>query len=210
MIELNLLERKAPVKLPTVLGVDLNSLNFKLIGIALVIFFVPEAYLSGVWEEKIEVMKQEIVKVKKEEEEVNKELGDKGSIKAQLEAYNNQVEKLKERSAQVDNILKEKTNPRSILEKVARSLSDEIWFDRLSINAGNEMIIQGGAYSGAGIASYRVIGQFVNLLNESPYFNGSVTIATQSLADEQIDGIKLKYDKFEIRAKIKNFDTFSR
>lgn len=210
MIELNLLERKAPLKLPSILGVDLNTLNFKFLFIAVIIYYIPGMYLESYLSKDIEELNVQIATISTQEQQLSSELGTKGDIRAQLDAYNNQVEKLKARSVSVDNILKERTNPRSVLEKIARSMSDEIWFDTLSINENKELSIVGGAYTPQGVASYRVIGQFVNLLNDSPFFNGTVTISSQNQIEEDIDGVKLAYDKFEVKAQIKKFDAFIR
>lgn len=210
MIELNLLERKAPLKLPVVLGVDLNTLNFRLLGLAFVIYYIPGMYFESAWNEEIATLNQELQTLGAQDQKLQEELGDKGDIRDQLDAYNKQVEKLKERSLQVDNILKERTNPRAVFEKIARSMSDELWFDSLSLASTRDLIITGGAYTSQGAASYRVIGQFVNLLNDSPFFNGTVTISSQNQQEEEIDGVKLMYDKFEVKAQVKNFDAFIR
>lgn len=210
MIELNLLERKAPLKLPVVLGVDLNTLNFRLLALAFVIYYVPGMYFESTWNEEIASLNQEMQSLGSQDQKLQEELGDKGDIREQLDAYNKQVEKLKERSLQVDNILKERTNPRAVFEKIARSMSDELWFDSLSLAPTRDLVITGGAYTSQGAASYRVIGQFVNLLNDSPFFNGTVTISSQNQQEEEIDGVKLIYDKFEVKAQVKNFDAFIR
>ncbi len=210
MIELNLLERKAPLKLPVVLGVDLNTLNFRLLALAFVIYFVPGIYLDSMWSDELVTLNEEVQTLTAQDQKLQSELGDKGDIRGQLDAYNKQVEKLKERSVQVDSILKERTNPRAVFEKIARSMSDEIWLDNLSLTNSNELSITGGAYTPQGTASYRVIGQFVNLLNDSPFFNGTVTISSQNQQESEIDGSKLIYDKFEVKAVIKNFDVFVR
>lgn len=210
MIELNLLERKAPLKLPIVLGVDLNTLNFKLLGLAFVVYYVPGIYYESEWDAEIAKTQEENQSLVVQEQQIQSELGDKGDIREQLDGYNKQVEKLKERSLQVDAILKERSNPRAVLEKIARSMSDEIWIDNLSLTSNKELLIIGGAYTPQGTASYRVIGQFVNLLNDSPFFNGTVTISSQNQQESEIDGIKLMHDKFEVKAQVKNFDAFIR
>lgn len=210
MIELNLLERKAPLKLPVVLGVDLNTLNFRLLGLAFAIYYLPGMYFESAWDEEIVTLQSEVQTLTQQDQKLQEDLGDKGDIREQLDAYNKQVEKLKERSLQVDKILKERTNPRAVLEKVARSMSDEIWFDNLSLTSNRELIIGGGVYVAQGGASYRVIGQFVNLLNDSPFFNGTVTISSQNQQESDIDGVKLTIDKFEVKAQVKNFDAFIR
>lgn len=210
MIELNLLERKAPIKLPVVLGVDLNTFNFRLLALAFVIYYVPGMYLESTWDGEISGLQGELQTLNDQDKKLQEELGDKGDIRDQLDAYNKQVEKLKERSLQVDNILKERTNPRAVFEKIARSMSDEIWFDNLLLFANRELVISGGVYTNQGGASYRVIGQFVNLLNDSPFFNGTVTISSQNQHEDEVDGVKLNYDKFEVKAQVKNFDAFIR
>lgn len=210
MIELNLLERKAPLKLPVVLGVDLNTFNFRLLFVAFIIYYVPGMFVESTMDEEIATLTQEVQDLTTKDNKLKEELGDKGDIRSQLDAYNKQVERLKERSQQVDNILKERTNPRSVLEKIARSMSDEIWIDNLVLSANRELTIQGGAHTPQGVASYRVVGQFVNLLNDSPFFNNTVTISSQNQVEEDIEGIKLNYDKFEVKAQVKNFDAFVR
>ena len=41
MIKLNLLEKKKPFLLPVVLGIDLNAVNLKMLGLAIAIYYVP-------------------------------------------------------------------------------------------------------------------------------------------------------------------------
>jgi Tfp pilus assembly protein PilN len=210
MIELNLLERKAPMKMPVVLGVDLATLNFRFLFIAILLYYLPGYFLESFWVSEIENLTFASNQKTNELQKLNKDLGSKGDIQSKLDAYNNQVENLKIRSQQVDDILKERANPRSVLEKIARSLSDEIWFDTLEINEKRELIVIGGAHTPQGVASYRIIGQFVNLLNDSPFFNETVTIVSQNQVSEEVEGVKLNYDKFEIKAQVKNFDAFNR
>ena len=52
-------------------------------------------------------------------------------IKKQLTAYNSQVGRLQKRTEQVDKILKEKTNPRRLLERVARDIPTDMWIKRI-------------------------------------------------------------------------------
>ena len=52
MIELNLLEKKKPLVLPVVLGIDLNKIDIKMLGIAIVIYYLPSIVISSLYEEK--------------------------------------------------------------------------------------------------------------------------------------------------------------
>ncbi len=204
MIELNLLEKKQPLKLPVVLGVDLNVLNFKMLIIAAILFYVPEIYLKSYLEEQIAGETTNLQQMTEESLKITSEISKDSNVKTQLEAYNAQVEKLKSRSSQVDEILKIKTNPKKILEKIARSIPEDLWFDKLSINYDKELLISGGAFSA------RDIGDFITIVNDSPFFGNSITPTKQENKKEMMDGVNTNYEYFEIKGKIKNFDMRSR
>jgi Tfp pilus assembly protein PilN len=204
MIELNLLEKKQPFKLPDILGVDLNVLNFKMLIIATILFYVPEIYLKSYFEEQIANESTNLQNMTDESLRITSEINRDSNVKTQLEAYNAQVEKLKSRSSQVDEILKIKTNPKKILEKIARSIPEDLWFDKLSINYDKELLISGGAFSA------RDIGDFITIVNDSPFFGNSITPTKQENRKEMMDGVSTSYEYFEIKGKIKNFDMRSR
>lgn len=204
MIELNLLEKKAPLRLPSVLGLDLNGLNFKMIGIALFVYYIPEIFVRSHYEEKLIAEKDVVVQLTKQNEAISKEIGKNTNIKSQLEAYNGQVEKLKARSTQVDEILKIRTNPKKVLEKIARSIPDDLWFDLLKITDTKEVIIQGGSYSP------RNIGEFITAINDSPFFANSVAPTKQENKQDTHDGVSSSYELFELKGKIKNYDMRSK
>ena len=204
MIELNLLEKKQPLKLPSVLGMDLNDLNFKMIGVAVVIYYVPEIFIHSHYEDKIKEEQEALEHLTKENAKVTKEVGKNQNIKLQLEAYNKQVDKLKARSAQVDEILKIRTNPKKILEKIARSIPEDLWFDQLKISDTKELTISGGAYTP------RSIGEFITIINDSPFFSNSITPSKQENKQDTLDGSLTSYESFELKGKIKNYDLRSR
>lgn len=204
MIELNLLEKKQPLRLPVVLGVDLNNLNFKMIGFALFIYYVPEIFVHNYFEEKVSTENSVLEQLKTENQKITNEIGKNQNIKAQLDAYNKQVEKLKGRSAQVDEILKIRTNPKKILEKIARSIPDDLWFDELKINENKDISITGGAYTP------RSIGEFITIINDSPFFANSISPTKQENKQEILDGVSTSYETFELKGKIKNYEMRSR
>jgi len=204
MIELNLLEKKHPFRLPSILGMDLNSLNFKMIGFALFVYYVPEIFINSYLEDKLKQEQETLSKLTNENSKASQEIEKNSNTKAQLEAYNNQVQKLKERSKQVDEILKIRTNPKKILEKIARSIPEDLWFNKLTISENKDIAIVGGAYSP------RSIGEFITVINDSPFFANSITPARQENKQETIDGILSSYESFELKGKIKNYDMRSR
>lgn len=204
MIELNLLEKKEPLRLPTVIGVDLNNLNFKMLAVAAFIFYVPEIFVRSHFEDQVKTEEEELAKVTRDNDKITKEIGKNTNIKMQLEAYNKQVEKLKARSAQVDEILKIRTNPKKVLEKIARSIPEDLWFDQLKIDDNKDIHIYGGAYNS------RSIGEFITIINDSPFFGNTITPLKQENKKETLDGVLTSYEVFELKGKVKNYDMRSR
>jgi hypothetical protein len=200
VIELNLLEKKQPLKLPVVMGVDLNEMNLVMIVVAIIIYYVPGMFVDSYIEGKNKEIVTQIEEIKSKNDELKNEIGKNTQTREMLKAYQDQLDKLKSRSSQVDEILKIRTNPKKILEKIARSLSEDLWFETLVINAKNEIIITGGAYNS------RSLGEFITLMNDTPYLGGSLTPTKQENKQDQLDGVLTNYDIYELHGKIKNFD----
>jgi hypothetical protein len=200
MIELNLLEKKEPFKLPSVMGVDLNQINLVMMVIAILFYYIPPYIFVTFLESQHSSADEQIKELKEQGLKIQKQLEKNKEVKLELKAYQDQAEKLNARSKQVDEILKIRTNPRKVLEKIARSIPEELWFDQLMINNLNEIEIKGGTFSS------RSLGEFITSLNDSPFFNGSVTPTRQENKQEQLDGSMTNYDAFELKGKIKNYD----
>lgn len=204
MIELNLLEKKQPVVLPTVLGIDLNNLNLKMLGVALVIYYLPSVVVTGIYAERTTQADESLQALTNQNNKIKAELEKDANIKSQVDAYKLQVAKLQSRSNQVDEILKTRTNPKKILEKVARSIPEDVWFNRMAINDKNEISIEGGSYTP------RAVGEFITNINDSPYFGGSVTPVRQENKKETLDGVSTNYENFELKGRIINYDMRSK
>lgn len=204
MIELNLLEKKQPLVLPTVLGIDLNNLNLKMLGVALVIYYMPGFVTSSMFDDKINEFKSSLDHLTDQNTKLTKAIQKDNDIKTQVEAYKDQVVKLQKRSSQVDEILKTRTNPKKILEKIARSIPDDLWFDSMAINDKNEVIIKGGSFSP------RAIGEFITVINDSPYFGGSIIPSMQENKRETLDGVPTNYELYELKGRIINYDMRSK
>lgn len=200
MIELNLLEKKQPFVLPTVLGIDLNIINLKMLGVALVIYYLPGTINGIIFDDKITEVQAQLDQLNQQNSKLEKEIEKDADIKNQVSAYKTQVTRLQKRSNQVDEILKNRTNPKKILEKIARSIPEDVWFNSMYINEKNEILIKGGAYTP------RSIGEFISVINDSPYFGGSITPTMQENKKESLDGIQSNYESYELKGKIINYD----
>ena len=204
MIELNLLEKKQPIVLPTVLGIDLNNLNLKMLGVALALYYMPGIVIPQLYDSKLEEARASLDGLTSQNNKISTAISKDADIKNQVDAYKEQVNKLQKRSTQVDEILKTRTNPKKVLEKIARSIPEDVWFDNMVINDKNEVSIKGGAYSPRGI------GEFITAINDSPYFGGTITPSMQENKKETLDGITTNYESFELKGKIINYDMRSK
>lgn len=204
MIELNLLEKKEPFRMPIVLGIDLNELNLIMLMISVLIWIIPMIVVESRIESDKSVDTVELEQINKQLDTLKKYISKNAQIKEMLKAYQEQLERLKSRSSQVDEILKSKTNPKKILEKIARSVPDDLWFNELKITSSDEIQISGGSYSS------RSLGELITLMNDSPYFSGTITPSKQENKQETLDGVLTNYDVFELRGKIKSYDMRSK
>jgi len=206
MIEINLIEQKKHFKLPTVLGIDFAELNIKYLVVAVIIMYLPDLFLPDFYAEQLSVVNNNLNNINQKISKINKEIRSNDDVKKKLESFNQQVEKLKKRSQQVDQIIKTRTNPKKILERLARDIPEDVWLDRIEIKQDKSIIIEGGA------TSYKSIGNFISLANESTFFGKSLTLAKSST--KKLDETKTKektndqarIEAFTIEGKIETYD----
>lgn len=205
MIEINLVEKKKKFKAPVVLGMDLGKLPWKGIIVTYLIATFPHGYIQEYFDAELKKDEEEITKLNQEFRKLRSELVKNGNIKEQLDAFNKQIEKLKTRSEQVNKIIKAKTNPRFILEKMARTTPEDMWFNRLSIDDENKIAIEGAS------DSYTSIGDFIVNLNESPFFGRSLQLTDSKTEEEQAAGstISERKEVFKIEGKVEVYNPFS-
>jgi Tfp pilus assembly protein PilN len=202
MIEINLIEKKKGFKAPVIIGIDFAKLPYVRIGFMAILYYFGVPEIVSRWEEERAIFNERANKIQKELKAVENDLAKYKNIKSQLMAFNKQIEKLKLRSKQVDQIIQEKTNPKLLLEKIARSVPEDVWFDTMKISSKKEIEITGGS------ESYTSIGQFIVEANESPYFGKSLQLADTKTAMEKVQGVEVRIETFKINGRIDIFDPF--
>jgi len=204
VIKINLIERKKNSKPVVVLGVDVRTINFKLLFVAILIYYIPKNYMAGVWQEEIRSLDKEIEILDAQSKTVREDLKSFDGVKQELESYKRQIEKLRERSAQVDRILKEKTSPKRLLERMARVAPQDLWFDELTIQDDRSLFLKGGA------DSYKSIGDLIVTLNETPYFKNSLNLAKSETKTEVDGGREVRTESYEITGTVESFEIMGR
>ena len=200
MIEVNLIERKKGGKPVVVLGVDVRTINFKMLFVAILIYYVPKNVMQGQWADELAGVDRQIAKLDADSKAIQEDLKSFEGVKAELEAYNKQIEKLRERSVQVDRILKEKTSPKRLLERMARLSPQDLWFNELVIQEDRTFSLRGGA------DSYKSIGDLIVAMNETPFFKNTLNLVKSETMNEVEGGREIRTESFEIGGKVESFE----
>lgn len=182
------------------MGMDLTQVNLKMMGFAILFAYIPEIFIQDYFKETLQELDQQIEAKNKIVSKYRKELRGSKAVQEKLKAFNRQVKKLKERTQLVDKIFKEKTNPKKVLEKIAKSVPEDLWFDTLSIKEDKSVQIKGAANS------YKSIGNFISVANDSPYFSSTLMMADSKTATETVGSRETRIETFEIKGKVMNFD----
>lgn len=202
MIKINLLEQKKPFKMPVVLGIDFADLSIKGLVIVGLLSFIPDLFLYPSWIEEIKVLQTQINVLQSNNRKLQRDLKKNTGVKEKLAAFNKQVEKLQKRSVQVDLILKEKRNPSLVMEKIARKLPSDIWFNSFIIDEDKTIEIKGG-----GIL-YKSIGDFISSVNSAGFFDQPLSLTESKTLEEGRNG-EYRIQVFTIKGKIDKFDPWA-
>lgn len=203
MIEINLLNKKKGIELPVVMGIDLNQINWKFLFVAYMLTYTPGWFLKPEFDKEIQVVDSEIQILQKSLKKIKKDIGKNTNVEGQLEAFNRQVQKLKRRSSQVEEIIQDKTNPRKLLERIARDIPTDMWFSDLVISSTRTIEINGAS------ESYKSIGDFIISANDSQFFGKSLILTGSNTQTEEMpDGSERRVEQFNIKGNIRAYEPF--
>lgn len=202
MIEINLIQQKKKLKAPVILGVDLANLNFKFLAVAFLINFFAADYVKDYYLEEIKKIDQEVSKVRADLNKVKSKIRKNSFIKDKLNVYRKQISKLRQRSEQVDKIIKARTNPFLVLERIAKSAPSDLWFEELQVTRAGQVSIKGGANS------YQDIGLFINQVGTDPFFKELFQLKNSKTVEEKKSGFTIRVESFEVEGKINIYDPY--
>lgn len=198
MIEINLVQQKKKLKVPIILGIDIRDINLKVLILAIILYQLPGPILNPYFEKDFPQYEESIKKFKKEIAKIRKFLKKNEALNIQLKNYQDQFERLKTRTNQIDKIIQLRMNPKKMLENVARSIPEDMWLNTLLVDGVEEKI----EFSGESI-SYKSIGDFISFGNDSPYFSRSLSLADSKTVEKVIDGRKVRVQEYLIKGSYK-------
>lgn len=199
MIEINLIAQPKKFKMPTVLGVDLSIINIKLVVLAYVISVVGESYYHEYFDEQVKKYEEQTVELNKQLRGLRSSLTEAGDLRAELTTYNRQLERLRARTEQVRVIINQRTNPKPLLEKVARNLPADMWINLIEIRKDRTILLKGAA------ESYSSIGNFIIATNDSPFFD-DLNLAQSATEEVMENGVPRRIEAFEIQGRISSYE----
>ncbi|MFG1482234.1 PilN domain-containing protein [Halobacteriovorax sp. HFRX-2_2] len=206
MIEINLLEKKKPIELPVILGVDLNKVNKKSLLIAYALYYAMTSYLVPTFKNQNKDIQDQIVQQRATYNKIKKDVDSYGSLTEVMDAFTKRIEELKSREALVAQVMSKKSNPYKVLRGLSGSLNDDIWFNTLTIDDKKVIKIEGESIS------FSSVGDFINNVKELEYFiprNGfsSETFGMKELKEiqDQLYGENVTLQSFSIEGKVQSY-----
>ncbi len=200
MIEINLIKkRKVSTQSSQVMGINLTDVSIKGWIVALLVFFLPDFSIKVYWNKQIEEKRSISAKLETELRDYGSKIAEYASVKKQLDAYNEQMERLKKRSEQVSELLKSRSNPKKMLERIARNMPPDLWFDLLECDKDKNIIIKGKS------SSYKSIGNLITQANDSSFFGKTIVLASSNTKNDD-DNTSIRIEEFEIKGKVLTFD----
>ena len=199
MIEINLIEKKKPFKLPVVAGVDLNEINYKIFVVVYIINIVVENTLIPTFQEKINLIENERNVISAKKRKMEAKLKKNQSNSEMLQEFDKTVEKLKDREKQVQEVINQKSNPKNILSSITKIIPDDAWINELAVDGQKKITMRGETIK------YKSISEFFRKLNELAYFNGTVVIKNSETKMKNYAGKDFRLNEFNIEANITTY-----
>jgi Tfp pilus assembly protein PilN len=199
MIKINLLDKRRFKVSTKILGLKIQDLNLKFLAISLLTIYLTDLLDLAYFKGQAKNLDNSIAALREQDKELAKKLFEMKDLKKELDSYDGQMNRLKIIGEQVDKILKSKANPKRLLERTARNVPEDLWLDEIQITTDREYIIKGKSIS------YKSIGDFLALCNESVYFGGTMNLVTSKTIEMKEIGPNVRVEEFEIKGKIMSF-----
>lgn len=196
MIEINLSLSKKEADITNVAGMNLSLLNLKLVLIGIILIYTVEPIIDGFYQKPIEEKELEYKKVFEVQKKKRDELAKYDVVKQQVKELEEQQTKLKSKINVVKKIVEMRQNPFSVMKYIAENTPSNVWLTNLDIQ-GAEITLTG--YS----TSWKSIGDFIENLKSSIFFNGNITYAKPESMKNEID--KKRVESFEIKTQIVSY-----
>ena len=201
MIEINLLKEKKTFVLPVVIGIDLNLINYRLVGIAMGFVFLSGIIASSIFGQIEDNVKSEIEVKKKQFDALRKSNKENQKIITKIENLKKKESILQKMDKLANQLIRDKkSNPQKILLRIANDIPDDLWLKNLDITPERKVRMTGES------SSYKSIGNFLSDTNDSIFFGKSLEVKNLTTVEDEMLKDGSRVESFEITGEIKQFD----
>ena len=202
MIKINLISQNKKTFNVSTSTVDLSCINKKMLLLGVLLLLLSEYVGPMVWQWRINDANSEIEVLNRQLASIKEKSKENKDIEKSLEEYQKQIPELEKISSTVENLTSTITNPKKILEMIAKNIPDGLWFKRLEINHDNKIYIEGLSNS------YKTVGDFIGNINNTPFFNQSLNLAETKTLTHQNGSQIIRLESFTLEGLIKTYDPF--
>lgn len=196
MIEINLSPSKKAGSITNVAGIDLSLLNVKMLLVAFIILYVPDGFLLDYYDSQIVDNNKKQQVLNKELRTVSSKVRGMANIQKQVDALNEQEEKLAQKLNAVKDIINKRSNPFQLLQYITQNIPEDVWVTSVTINESS-LLIKGHS------KNWKSIGAFLENLKNSIFFSKQISYSRPENSENEYRGQRVEV--FEIRATILRF-----
>ena len=187
-----------PLELPTIMGVNLNEVNLKMVAIVVIAgLLLPSYTLTPIWDAELVDIREGMKGYQEEQKTLDAEIKTLKHVEEQINDLKSQEDRLKEKLNVVRKIIKTRKTPINILMYIAKNIPDDLWLSSIEIEQ-NKFKLEGKSLS------FTSVGKFVGALRSSIFFNKDLRMSATKAKEEKETGVRL--ETFGITATIGRFE----
>ena len=192
MIKVNLSLAQNQMDISNVGGFDFTKIKFVLVGIAIVVVYVPDFTIKTYWEEEAQAKNDELAALQGKLSDKRREVSKFGDLERQIKELQAQEENLGKKLVAVKQAISLKRNPSNLLLYIAKNIPEDLWIKEMTLEE-SKLVIKGEALS------YTGVGSFVNNLRSSVFVSDANIKSTTSNVRESD---KRRIETFEVHFTI--------
>jgi Tfp pilus assembly protein PilN len=196
MIKINLTASAKQADLSNVGGFDFTKLKIKAMGLAVLLIYVPDFFLTPMWEESYSTKEGELSALQTQVNSFKRKVAQSATYEKQIRELKAQEENLVKKLTAVKQAISLKRNPSNLMLYISKNMPPELWIKELSIDQ-QTMVIKGEALN------YSSVGGFVANLKSSVFIKDANIKGTNSIVRESD---KRRLEVFEVQFEIARFE----
>lgn len=196
MIKINLSVKQGGVDVSNFGGLDLTKVKIKALIVVILIWYLPDFFITPMWEEEISQKNDELQVLRTKLSGLKSEVTKARDYEKQIQDLKVQEQALGQKLVAVKEAISVKKNPAALLLYVAKNTPQNLWISDLTL-AEDVLNIKGEALD------YSSIGEFVSNLRSSVFVKEANIISTVSEARPED---KLRVERFEVKFAIGRYD----